>query len=167
MDPRPIKERVSIKRLHELFEYDTETGFLIRKKGGRRGVLIKASKIRRKKIYIDGNEYSMHTVCFAHYNKYWAPVLVDHKDGDISNTKPDNLREATHTQNQQNIIRSNPHGYKGVTWRNRKKKPWLSKIRIDGVRINLGSFATAYEAAVAYENACIKYHGEFANLGVK
>ena len=93
----------------------------------------------------------------------WPPngYLVDHINGIKADNRMLNLRLATPTQNQQN--KSGSGGYaKGVTWRDRKSKPWQAKIRVDGVRIHLGSFATHDEAAEAYRKACLEYHGEFA-----
>jgi hypothetical protein len=60
----------------------------------------------------------------------------------------------------------NKSGYgaypKGVTWRDRKENPWQAKIRVNGIRIHLGSFADMEEAAEAYREAAKLYHREFA-----
>lgn len=93
----------------------------------------------------------------------WPPngYYVDHINGIKADNRMLNLRLATPTQNQQNKAGSGGYA-KGVTWRDRKSKPWQAKIRVDGARIHLGSFATHDEAAEAYRKACLEYHGEFA-----
>lgn len=52
--------------------------------------------------------------------------------------------------------------FKGVCWRPIPKR-WKAYIKINKKQIHLGYFSTPEEAAVAYNNAAIKYFGEFAN----
>jgi len=154
---------ITAERVRELFTYDPQDGILIRVKSNRYDML---GIITGVKVYIDRQHYDTARIIWLHYYGKHPMFLVDHINRDHRDNRIDNLRDATPTQNQYNKVQPNIHGYKGVTWRDRKS-PWLAKIRVNGVRINLGSFATKEEAAKAYEEACLKYHGEYAQLGVK
>jgi hypothetical protein len=93
--------------------------------------------------------------------------LVDHRDGDGLNNQRANLRKASHAQNMQNQMVSvnNTSGYKGVHFAFEKRK-WQARIMANGKRISLGLFATPEEAALAYNDAAERLHGEFARLNV-
>lgn len=151
--------RMTLAQAQELFEYNPLTGELIcRSSEGRRvqGTVYKADGT----VIVDGFNYAVTRVCWFLYHKKWPEELVDHEDRDPANNRINNLREATYQQNQHNKLQIGATGFPGVTKRNRAK-PYLAKIRIGGVRINLGSFYTAEEAAEAYRQAKQKYHGEF------
>ncbi len=91
--------------------------------------------------------------------------FVDHIDGNPLNNQKSNLRICDCSENNRNQIKNsrNTSGYKGVFLRCDKNK-WCAKIKIRQKQINLGSFNTKEEAAIAYNQAAIKYHGEFALL---
>lgn len=97
---------------------------------------------------------------------------VDHINGDLLDNRKCNLRICTHAQNSKNR-KPNKNGkskFKGVTWREEKKKStsrrWRVRISIDGKRIHVGDYITEREAAIAYNNAALKYHGEYARLNI-
>lgn len=96
---------------------------------------------------------------------YYGEFLIDHKDRDIFNNQKENLRKATRSQNGANRPKSinNTSGYKGVSWVNRDKR-WIAQIGVNGQAIHIGSFRNKEKAALAYNEAAIKYHGEFAVL---
>lgn len=91
---------------------------------------------------------------------------VDHKDRDKLNNRRDNLRLATSAQNSVNRQTVNGiSGFRGVTFDKRKRlKPWRSQVMINGVRKSLGCFATAIDAAVAWDQKVRMVYGEFAIL---
>jgi hypothetical protein len=92
-------------------------------------------------------------------------VMVDHVDGNGINNFRCNLRFATHKQNMRNR-QATPgltSSYKGVWWEKRDGV-WRACIKCDGRTIHLGSFRTQEQAAVSYNEAARKYHGDFALL---
>lgn len=87
---------------------------------------------------------------------------TDHVNGNGLDNRKDNLRVATHSQNKWNTDKpaDNTSGYKGVSWDKRKEK-WQAQVRFNNKYIHLGRFKKKLEAAIAYNKAAIKYHGEF------
>lgn len=98
-------------------------------------------------------------------------LITDHIDRNGLNNTRKNLRRVTHSEN--NLNRSVPRqykktkgtDYKGVYW-NRAAKKWVCEICHDGKKDYLGLFVNALDAARAYNEAALKYHGEFAMLNV-
>lgn len=89
---------------------------------------------------------------------------VDHKDRDGLNCRRENLREATQNQNMQNMRMrtSNKSGFRGVCFKKGNiTRPWIAQIRNGKTNVCIGRFSTAKEAAVAYNAASLKIHGEF------
>jgi len=87
---------------------------------------------------------------------------VDHINNNRLDNRKENLRICTSSQNKMNTKYKNKAGYRGVSINCSGK--YRALIRFDGKNIHLGVFITAKEAAIAYNEAAVKYHGEFANL---
>lgn len=90
----------------------------------------------------------------------------DHINGNKLDNRRENLRYATNSQNNAN--REKQAGlyssqYKGVFW-NAQKGKWQSRLKIDGKQKHLGFFVNEKDAARAYNEAALKYFGEFAVL---
>ena len=88
---------------------------------------------------------------------------VDHVDRCGLNNTRRNIRLASHADNNKNrgITKSNSSGYKGVGWDKYTSK-WVAYIRLDGKHKNLGRFSSLKEAAMAYDDASIRFHGDFS-----
>jgi hypothetical protein len=118
------------------------------------------------------------TTCYAMRSKGYTTVsmhrqimnapkglIVDHIDHNGLNNRKNNLRNCTHSQNLLNrrIRPDCKSKYKGVVWDLYARK-WISRICLNQKRINLGCFDNEIDAALAYDRAARKYHGEFACL---
>lgn len=89
---------------------------------------------------------------------------VDHINGDGLDNRRSNLRQATHAQNCANRgpTRANALGLKGVGLLPSGR--WRAQIRSSGHQRHVGVYATADEAARAYDAAATEAFGEFARL---
>lgn len=112
-----------------------------------------------KKCYLGGHilgvNLTAHRVCFAHYHGYWPDFVVDHINGDTTDNRIENLREATHQQNAVNRERSvsNTSGYTNI------KRTANGRY---SVKVSVGVFDTLEEAVRKYNDASEALHGEFA-----
>lgn len=88
---------------------------------------------------------------------------IDHINGNgLDNTRK-NLRPCSNKENcrNQGLRSNNKSGIKGVGWQKREKK-WRARIDVDGKCISLGYYSDIADAEKAYEQAAIKYFGDFA-----
>lgn len=90
---------------------------------------------------------------------------IDHINGDGLDNRKCNLRICTNSQNNANKgkQKNNKSGYKGVSWDKTRNK-WKADIMVNKKTIYLGRFNVINDAARAYNNAAVKYFGEFARL---
>lgn len=86
--------------------------------------------------------------------------VTDHINRNTLDNRKCNLRTVSYSVNQCNRgkQKNSNSGYKGVYWQEQRHK-WRAKIQLNGKTINLGSFNTPEEAAIAYNEGNIKYHG--------
>lgn len=96
-----------------------------------------------------------------------STVFVDHKNANGLDNQRNNIRTCTSSQNMSNRCapKHNTSGYKGVVkYANRSK--FKAKIRVNGKDVYLGYFHSPKDAARAYNEAAVKYYGEFALLNI-
>ncbi len=93
---------------------------------------------------------------------------IDHINGCRFDNTSRNLRICTINQNQHNRKKQKKETsskYKGVNW-NKQNKKWRSQIAIGMKKIYLGYFDNEKDAALTYNKAAKKYHGDFALLNI-
>jgi hypothetical protein len=92
---------------------------------------------------------------------------TDHKNHNKLDNRKENLRACTASQNHLNrtklTSRKTTSRFKGVSWKKRDRR-WRALIKVGGKEIHLGYFENELDAARAYNEAALKYAGEFACL---
>ena len=112
--------------------------------------------------------YSKQRKIFLHRLLMTPPpgFITDHKNRNGLDCRRSNLRFATRMQNAQN--KAHPRTgtiFKGVRQRKENgRRRWCALITVNKKKIYLGYFATAEEAAHAYDEAASMHFGEFAAL---
>ena len=119
------------------------------------------------KIYGMRKTVQNHRIAWFLYYGKWPDNMIDHINGIRTDNRIVNLREATNSQNQFNrgADKDSTSKYKGVSLNKRNNK-WKSGITVNTKIIHLGYFHNEHLAALAYNKAAIKLHGEFAYLNV-
>lgn len=125
---------------------------------------------RKTKLYTKYKTRKMHRIIYQIINGVGClkpDNLIDHHDGCTFNNTSINLRLATHQQNNRNIKKrvGKTSKYKGVHW-DKWKNRWISNITIDGKAKYLGSCMIETDAARKYNEAVLKYFGDWGLLNV-
>lgn len=115
------------------------------------------------RISINGKSHRASRLAWLYMTGKWPTSILDHIDTDRGNNIFSNLREGTRKDNSRN---ANPWSTKNVPYKGVgiKHSRYSSRIRVDGKLINIGYFQSAVQAALAYDDAAIKYFKEFAFL---
>lgn len=157
---------LTLERLKEVYEYLPESGLFIRKlrtyrhKAGEvAGTLLGEGYIQ---IGIGGKQYRAHRLAFFYMTGAWPELEIDHVNGERSDNRWENLREANRFQNSWNKKKSkaNTSGYKGVSWDNTLQR-YRASIRVNGKGIYLGVYTDPKLAGAAYIEAAQYYFGEY------
>lgn len=119
-----------------------------------------------KRGYLAGKIFGIpckaHHAAWAMHHGEWPSSEVDHIDRDKTNNSIDNLRVVDRSQNCMNrsCHKGSTSKYKGVSYKKSIGK-WHSQIQHNKQSIHLGYYNNEIDAAEAYDNAMVKYHGEF------
>lgn len=150
-----LKE-ISKELLHELLDYNPETGQLLWKvhRGGtaRKGTIAGAIDHEGYRLVSVYNKtYKAHRLIWMYMTGSWPVGVIDHIDHNPDNNKFDNLRDCSHSDNSHNTFtrRRGKSSYRGVYLDSKSGKP-TAMIRIKGKPKYLGTFDTEEEASAAY-----------------
>lgn len=111
-------------------------------------------------IRILGKLYGAHRLAWLYVYGYFPAEDTDHINGVRTDNRIENLREATRSENNQNIKKCKKNsetGFLGVR-ANKRDGTFVSRINTKGTHIHLGTFKTAELAHEAYLKAKRELH---------
>lgn len=162
-----MAEALTAERLRSLLRYDPETGrfhWIVKRGAWKSRLESRAGSTGRngyEYVRVDGRLYLAHRLATLFMTGRWPAADVDHINGDQSDNRWANLREASR---QENLWNSAPRSTKRV----REKGVWRyehgyrAAIYVGGKSRHLGVYGTAKEAHAAYAQEATKLRGKFA-----
>ena len=179
----PDPRNPSADFVRECLDYSPETGIFVWKHrpashfAGVKGMNIVNAKRAGKspqnlskagylRIGISGKVYWGHRLAWLITHGSWPEGVIDHINGNRSDNRIANLRDASVSQNQFNRRKgtTNTSGFKGIHLFKQTGK-YMAYVDKNGKRFNLGSFSRVEDAAAAVKAARESHHGEFCNHG--
>lgn len=146
---------ITATRLRELLAYDPATGLFTW--AANHGTKCRAGEVAGSdhgkgyiQIQLDGRNYLAHRLAWLYVTGEWPSHGVDHKHGNRSDNRWDELRAATNSQNQQNLRKARSRSLTGLLGVSRNGKRWKSNITLNGVQKHIGTFDTPEQAHAAY-----------------
>ena len=154
-------------RLKEVLHYNPDTGAFTwtkctgaAKAGSAAGCVKTASAaLRYCVIRVDSALHRAHRLAWLYMTGDYPSGLIDHVDGNGLNNRWCNLRQCSHSENQQNRVKqvNNRSGYLGVSWAKYQNK-WQAQITVRGDHKHLGFFEDPQEAHKVYLMAKSQIH---------
>jgi hypothetical protein len=163
-------ETLSQEYIKSILDYDLDTGIFTWKvnKSQKTKIGDVAGWLYNgyREIEINNKKYKAHRLAWLYVNGEIPKNLIDHIDGNRSNNKISNLREATYQENSENYKtpKTNKSGIKNVSWYKSLNK-WVVSISIKNIKKTIGYFDDLEFAELVAIEARNKYRLEFANHG--
>ncbi len=173
-----IKNNINIDFLNKILRYDNDTGMVYWKERDESitpntSALKKWNTIysyteagwKNKKGYITiGVKHDIetngklikllcHRVVFALVNGRWPETLLDHRNGNPSDNRINNLEESNHSKNAKNSKPYGQSGYKNIQYDSRGDGKWRVRIRVNGKEVHIGNYKRLEDAIEARDIA--------------
>lgn len=144
--------------LRRLLRYDPETGvFTWLVSTGRRckigDVAGSVDSHGQRVIGVQGRNYKAHRLAWLYMTGAWPEDQIDHRNGERADNRWANLRDATHSLNQQNQRKARANNRTGLLGVRARQGKFEAAIGAGGKQKYLGSFSTPEEAHAAYLKA--------------
>jgi hypothetical protein len=119
---------------------------------------------RKEDAYCEAIKMSMQNLIMGPKKNFF----VFHKNGNSLDNRRENLIILTRAQFEATKPPSsrNTTGIKGVSWKKNENK-WYASIRVNKSQKFLGLYSNIVEAAMKYNEAAVKYFGEFAYINTQ
>ena len=116
-----------------------------------------------RKVGLKGKSYTIHSLVWLWCTGVWSKLTLDHINGNRTDNRLENLREATVQENSfnANMQLNNTSGFKGVLKMDTVKPSYRAQATLNGKSINLGTYSTAELASEAYQTFAKANHGKF------
>ncbi|HEX6827287.1 MAG TPA: HNH endonuclease [Nitrospiraceae bacterium] len=152
------------ERLKELLHYDPDTGIFtwIVQRNGKGNIWNTAGCLYPSGywyITLCRRQYRAHRLAWFYMTGMWPINEIDHINRDRLDNRFSNLRLATRSENNQNIIspkNNNKYGLPGI--KRHRINSWIATIRVNGKRHYIGCYGTPERAHSAYLEAKAKLH---------
>lgn len=158
------KAEITVEFAKANFHYDPESGLLCKVINGVLKPCLHANDKGYLCAYIGNRRVVAHRVAWALMTGKFPVEGLDHIDGDRTNNRWSNLREANPTQNMCNSatkrkVNDLPRGVVPVK---KVRSSFLARIQFKKRNITLGVFPTPEEAGEVYQLAAEMLHGSYA-----
>ena len=168
--------KLTLRDIKKMVTYDPETGSFYY------GVLGKSSKYGWQKQYAGrkmatsskngdycrtnfcGYSVKSHRLAWLLMTGKWPKGMVDHINGDRSDNRWENLRDANYSQNAINrrkLNSNNTSGARQVSW-NKEAKKWRAYVRANGRITHVGYFDLFSDAVEAQARKEVEIWGEYS-----
>lgn len=155
---------ITQSELQSIFNYNKDTGILIRKNNGKiAGTINDKGYIQ---VTINYKRYKAHRLIWLYVYGYIPSRCIDHINGIKNDNRIINLRECSQSENSYNakLSKRNTSGIKGVFFDSNRNK-WRASIRVDNKIIQLGRFDSLEQAKNLVKIYREIHHGKFCNHG--
>lgn len=158
---KTIAESISIERVRELFDYDSDVGVLVWKvniSNIEKGRIAGTNNGKYRQIRIDGRIVMEHRLIWFYINESWPLGEIDHINGVHRDNRIENLRDVSPGVNMQNLRVprcTNKVGLLGVSAVGHK---FRATIRLNKIAKYLGLYETPEQAHEAYLSAKRSMH---------